>query len=101
MLLKEMGGLGVRRDTISYHTALSACEKAGQWDVALDILGQMGETPKDKITYSAAISACKRGEQWALPSRLLGQTWDISFPSCVFLGTRLFASQASLVCPPA
>ena len=47
----------------SYSSAISACEKAGQWRDALDLLEQMkaeglGQTA---IAYNAAISACEKG----------------------------------------
>ncbi|CAE8637386.1 unnamed protein product [Polarella glacialis] len=57
----------------SYNAAISACEKGGQWQLALGLLSSMPDmrvTP-DKISYNAAISACEKGGQWQLALSLL------------------------------
>jgi pentatricopeptide repeat protein len=51
---------------ITYNATISACEKGGQWETAVDLLAEMrarGIEP-DVITYSATISACEKGGQW-------------------------------------
>ncbi|CAE8597308.1 unnamed protein product [Polarella glacialis] len=53
--------------------AISACEKGGQWQLALSLLRTMPDmrvTPNE-VSYSAAISACEKGGQWQLALSLL------------------------------
>ncbi|CAE8595682.1 unnamed protein product [Polarella glacialis] len=58
-----------------YHcsAAISACEKAGQWQLALNLLGLMPEVRvvPNEITYNSAISACEKASQWQLALDLL------------------------------
>ena len=58
--------MGVKRDTILYNSAITACEKGGQWEHALRLLEEMGGrgVERNTITYNAAISACAKGGQW-------------------------------------
>ncbi len=55
----------MQRDTITYNSALSACEKSEHWQQALGIFERMrGEyVQRNTITYSAAIGACEKGGQ--------------------------------------
>ena len=55
----------VQRDTITYNSALSACEKGEHWQQALGSFERMqGEyVQRNTITYSAAIRACEKGGQ--------------------------------------
>lgn len=48
---------------VSFSSAISACEKCGQWRFALDLLEQMKRegTGQTAIAYNAAISACEKG----------------------------------------
>ena len=73
-------GQGVYPDTITYNAAISACEKGGRPDKALELFdhllkeGPNFPTPvyPDTITYSAAISACeKAGRADRYPELLL------------------------------
>ncbi|CAE8614608.1 unnamed protein product [Polarella glacialis] len=58
-----------------YHcsAAISACEKDGQWQMALNLLSLMPEAMvvPNVITYSAVISACEKGGQWQMALNLL------------------------------
>ncbi|CAE8626802.1 unnamed protein product [Polarella glacialis] len=58
---------------ITYSAAISACEKGGQWQQALNLLSLMPEARvvPNEITYNAAISACEKGGQWQLALNLL------------------------------
>lgn len=56
---------GVEADTITYSALISVCEKAGQWQKAMEVFGWMamkGVRP-NVVTYSALISACEKGGQ--------------------------------------
>ncbi|CAE8614882.1 unnamed protein product, partial [Polarella glacialis] len=58
-----------------YHfsAAISACEKGGQWQQALNLLSLMPEASvaPNEITYNATMSACEKGGQWQLALSLL------------------------------
>ena len=61
----EMPGRGVTPNVITYNATISACEKDGLWQQALELLREMperGVTP-DVITYSATMSACEKASQ--------------------------------------
>ena len=61
-----MLGEGVKRDTITYGSAISACEKGVQGQQTLVLFDRMlGEgAQRSTITYNAAISACEKNEEW-------------------------------------
>ncbi len=64
--LERCESAGVNPDVITYSSAISACEKGGQWQRALDLLARCesaGIKP-NVITYNSAISACEKGRQW-------------------------------------
>ena len=50
-------------DVISYNGVISSCEKASEWTLALELLGEMVAVKirQSVISYSAAISACEKG----------------------------------------
>jgi pentatricopeptide repeat domain-containing protein 1 len=51
---------GCERSVITYSSLISACEKAGQWDLALQVFDEMrgeGCVP-NVITYNSLITAC-------------------------------------------
>ena len=54
------------RNVVTYSAAISACEKAGQWQVALKLLELMvaSHVQPNVISYNAVISACTQGSQW-------------------------------------
>jgi hypothetical protein len=54
--------LARRADEISYNVAISACEKAAQWQLALSVLSSMPDmnVTTNKISYNAAISSCSK-----------------------------------------
>jgi pentatricopeptide repeat domain-containing protein 1 len=72
-LLRVMPEAKFQPNQISYNAAISACEKAGEWQQALTLLSLMPEVMvvPNEITYNAAISACEKGYQWQLALNLL------------------------------
>ncbi|CAN0425585.1 unnamed protein product, partial [Hapterophycus canaliculatus] len=59
--LFEMRARGIRADTYTYVSAMKAVGAAGQWEVAVSLLGELrdleGVAP-DVYVYTAAIAAC-------------------------------------------
>ncbi|CAE7218689.1 unnamed protein product, partial [Symbiodinium pilosum] len=69
---------------ISFNASISACEKGGEWQLALSLLAQMpaaGVVPSE-ISSSAGIAACGAARQWRMALSLFscmlsnGQTPD-------------------------
>ena len=63
---------------VSYRAGISACEKGGQWQQALWLLGESWKVRLDPevIIYSGSICVCEQGGKWqqacTLLSMLLG-----------------------------
>ena len=57
-----MANSRVEANTITYSAAISACEKAGDWVRALQLLQGMANSlvEANTISYNAAISACEK-----------------------------------------
>ena len=55
-------------DVIGRNAAISACGAAGQWRMALQLLSN---TKANGISFSAAISACEKAWQWQVACSLL------------------------------
>ena len=55
---------GCERNVITYSSLISACEKAGRWELALDLFSEMhreGCKP-NVVTYNSLIAACAQGQ---------------------------------------
>ena len=55
---------GCERNVITYSSLISACEKAGRWQLALELFSEMhreGCKP-NVVTYNSLIAACAQGE---------------------------------------
>ena len=67
----------VTPDIITYNAVVSACEKGGQWLVALSIFKRMLDMgpalQPNRVTYQGLLSACERESAWALwvPTHIL------------------------------
>eukprot|EP00927_Polykrikos_kofoidii_P013692 TRINITY_DN15956_c0_g1_i1.p1 TRINITY_DN15956_c0_g1~~TRINITY_DN15956_c0_g1_i1.p1 ORF type:complete len:670 (-),score=120.48 TRINITY_DN15956_c0_g1_i1:280-2085(-) len=59
-------GAAVERNVIHYNTTIGACEKAGDWKLALWLLEVMvaNSVRRDVISYNSAISACAKASRW-------------------------------------
>lgn len=57
---QEMLRTGCERSVITYSALISACEKAGQWQLALNLFSEMLKEKCDPnvITYNSLITAC-------------------------------------------
>lgn len=78
---------GCERNVITYSSLISACEKAGRWELALDLFSEMhreGCKP-NVVTYNSLIAACAQG----LPPSLIVYT-SISCLLVQFLVCFLF-----------
>ena len=83
-LFDEMGTAGAEPDAYSYGTALDACAKGRQADMALALLIQMGERltePPNAICYGAAIAACASEGRAASALALLEQMGEGGTPA--------------------
>ena len=76
------GGASLRPDSKTYCAAISAMEKAAQWDDALRLLERMrarGVAP-DANCFNATISACEKGRQWERALALLREMEECGVP---------------------
>jgi pentatricopeptide repeat domain-containing protein 1 len=57
---QEMLRTGCERSVITYSALISACEKAGQWQLALNLFSEMlkERCVPNVITYNSLITAC-------------------------------------------
>jgi pentatricopeptide repeat protein len=68
----------VPRDTGCYNSIITCCERAGKWEIAVNILDTMmkdkgGRNRPDSKTFSAAISCCGKAGQWEEATRIFNQ----------------------------
>jgi pentatricopeptide repeat protein len=61
------------KNVFHYSAAISACEKGGQWEKALQLLEEMRakDVEPNVITYNATTSACEKGGQCEKALQLL------------------------------
>lgn len=92
-LMKEMRADGIIPDAFTFSTAITACGKAGRWELALHLLDEMASSAghnqpqrstdpltiaavgagPDIVAINAAITACGRAGQWQHALDLLGR----------------------------
>ncbi|OLQ04938.1 Pentatricopeptide repeat-containing protein, chloroplastic [Symbiodinium microadriaticum] len=63
-LLCEMPEVAVPPDLISFNAAINACEKASDWQAALEVFMATPHGLPNEITYNTTISACHKGSHW-------------------------------------
>ena len=77
---------GCERNVITYSSLISACEKAGRWQLALELFSEMhreGCKP-NVVTYNSLIAACAQGEGRHAAS--LGPSTRLPVPrACTYL----------------
>jgi pentatricopeptide repeat protein len=84
---------GCERNVITYSSLISACEKAGRCEMALQLFERMhkeGCIP-NVVTYNSLIAACSHGEGPRLPSLLCTQHQ-------LWLSSRLLAEVSLSTC---
>ena len=62
-IFEDMLARGCERNVITYSSLVSACEKAGRWQLALELLDSMHRDAckPNAVTFNALISACAQG----------------------------------------
>lgn len=78
-------------DVVTSNAALSACEKAAEWQQALKLLQELSELQvADVISFNTAMSACEKAEEWRHALWLLQLLEEsglraslVSFSACV------------------
>ncbi|CAE8581649.1 unnamed protein product, partial [Polarella glacialis] len=83
-------------NTIHYNAALSACAKAGKWNMALELLAIMSEVriARNARSFSSAITACSKVGQWSVSVALLGEMADGRVPADQIVYNSLISSCA-------
>ncbi len=79
-VFQEMVFKGCERSVITYSSLISACEKAGQSDLALELFAEMAQEGcvPNTVTYNSLITACAQGAPRPPPST---HTCLLPFPS--------------------
>ena len=67
-LFEEMRVATAKPSIVTLGAVMSAREKGGKWEEALDLVGELRERKEELsgVILGAAISACARGEQWGI-----------------------------------
>ena len=91
-IFQDMVARNCERNVITYSSLISACEKAGRWQLALDLFHEMhrDSCKPNVVTYNALIAACGQGEApvaWGTARELLYQQ---SVHSIAFSVLRFF-----------
>ena len=96
------------KDVITCNATISACEKAGHWQLSTHLLALMPdlEVSPDVISYSAAISSCEKRGKWQLALQLFNDmpradlrpnivSYDATLSACA---TRLWCAGDMIPC---
>ncbi|CAN0464184.1 unnamed protein product, partial [Hapterophycus canaliculatus] len=74
----------------AYAAAITACGKAGQWEVAVGLLREVTDgdpvlvpLAPDVVLYNAAIEACGKSGQWERALQLLKEIWEVGLSPTV------------------
>jgi len=82
-------------DMISFNAAISACEKAGQWERVLSMLSELkksGTTPS-ALSFNVAVSACQKDGQWERGLAFLSELREASMtPDVMGFNAAILAS---------
>lgn len=81
-VFQEMVFKGCERSVITYSSLISACEKAGQSDLALELFQEMAQEGcvPNTVTYNSLITACAQGVMFGRPAQMscsLSLLWTV------------------------
>ena len=101
-VFQEMVWKGCERSVITYSSLISACEKAGHWELAMELFNEMhqeGCTP-NTVTYNSLITACAQGRMmWHLPDILFTSLRDkFGTKFVAFVPSRQLTASVSCCC---
>jgi pentatricopeptide repeat protein len=88
-IFQDMVQRGCERNVITYSSLISACEKAGRWQLALELLDEMhrDNCKPNVVTFNSLISACGQGLTAPRTCTLLIFASDlVDRPECAALG---------------
>lgn len=62
-IFEDMVARGCERNVITYSSLITACEKAGRWELALQVLDEMHQEgcKPNVVTYNSLLGACAQG----------------------------------------
>lgn len=85
-IFQDMVARGCERNVITYSSLITACEKSGRYQLALDFFNEMhrDKVKPNVVTYNALIAACGQGGSTIC-------SWACSI-SVLLLQSRLIAS---------
>ena len=92
-----------RPNVVVYGATVAACEGAGQWEVALSLLGRMQghQLLPNLVTYSSAMSACEKGAAWPKALEILRTLPEALLEAdLIAYGAVLSACARGLQCGP-
>lgn len=96
-LLRRMKERGLAPDKQTLSSAISACESASEWQLALNILQQAMDEDNDLnlFCFNAALAACEKGGAWVealeIYERLIAQGGEALRPNIVTISTLVLA----------
>lgn len=63
-IFQDMVARGCERNVITYSSLITACEKSGRYQLALDFFNEMhrDNVKPNVVTYNALIAACGQGQ---------------------------------------
>ena len=92
-VFQEMVFKGCERSVITYSSLISACEKAGQSDLAMELFQEMAQEGcvPNTVTYNSLITACAQGRPPRLPRLPRNPLPAMALPASYRHGARLAA----------
>lgn len=88
------------KDLTGFNAAISACQKRGEWQLALSLMAEAwdAELQLDEISYNAAMAACGKGQEWQMALELFQARGHL--PNSFFFLLSNCSAVQSIVCHP-